>query len=43
MRMSVRLLREMMASASAGIFSLRYPDHPITAHLLQPADQAVAP
>ena len=43
MRMGVRLLRGMMAPANAGIFSRRYPDHPITAQLLQPVDQAVAP
>jgi hypothetical protein len=41
--MSLRLLREMMALASAGIFSRRYPDHPITAQLLQPVDEAVVP
>jgi hypothetical protein len=33
---------EMMALASAGIFALRYPDHPITVALKQVAAQLVA-
>jgi MinD-like ATPase involved in chromosome partitioning or flagellar assembly len=33
---------EMMALASAGIFALRYPDHPITAALKQVATRLVA-
>src|SRR5665811_1956524 len=32
---------EMMALASAGIFSLRYPDHPVTAQLQRIADRLV--
>jgi MinD-like ATPase involved in chromosome partitioning or flagellar assembly len=33
---------EMMALASAGIFALRYPDHPVTATLKQLATGLVA-
>ena len=33
---------EMMALASAGIFALRYPDHPLTATLRQVAARLVA-
>jgi MinD-like ATPase involved in chromosome partitioning or flagellar assembly len=33
---------EMMALASAGIFALRYPDHPVTAALRSVAEQLVA-
>ncbi len=33
---------EMMALASAGIFALRYPDHPVTAALKQGAAMLVA-
>jgi MinD-like ATPase involved in chromosome partitioning or flagellar assembly len=33
---------EMMALASAGIFALRYPEHPVTATLKQLAARLVA-
>jgi MinD-like ATPase involved in chromosome partitioning or flagellar assembly len=33
---------EMMALASAGIFSLHYPDHPVTNSLKQVADKLMA-
>jgi MinD-like ATPase involved in chromosome partitioning or flagellar assembly len=33
---------EMMALASAGIFALRYPDHPVTAMLKKVATMLVA-
>ncbi len=33
---------ELMALASAGVFSLRYPDHPVTAELERIADQLTA-
>jgi septum site-determining protein MinD len=33
---------EMMVLASAGIYALRYPDHPITGQLRQIAAQLVA-
>jgi len=33
---------EMMALASAGIFALHYPDHPVTAALKQAAASLVA-
>jgi MinD-like ATPase involved in chromosome partitioning or flagellar assembly len=33
---------EMMALASAGIFSLHFPDHPVTVSLKQVADKLMA-